>query len=258
MAKQRLNLGVGANDGTGDTLRAAGEKINENFDELYRISSSGGLRVELYKSYNDPVLPESEDISLPSIYNFSANELTMSEDPTLQEWQLNIPFDGRYVFMIQTLINPSSEEEYETILPGQWTDPALVYDRGYEDLNVAITAVNGTVFLNDSGETELQARISINGLGIDDIQYRDYDYEWVSGEKSVCINKTTRYVSHIDGTIVTVGDDGTCPIGFGIPAKSTEQEFSNGDLKSIFIEAKAVPNSGTLPIQLTIKDKEED
>ena len=84
MAKQRLNLGVGSNDGTGDTLRVAGEKINENFEELYRLSSSSGLRVELYKSYNEPVLPESEDVSLPSIYNFSANELTMSEDPTLQ------------------------------------------------------------------------------------------------------------------------------------------------------------------------------
>ena len=258
MAKQRLNLGVGSNDGTGDTLRVAGEKINENFEELYRLSSSSGLRIELYKSYNESVLPESEDISLPSIYDFSANELTMSEDPTIQGWQLNIPFDGRYVFMIQILVSPSQEYDQKTILPEQWTDPTLVYDRGYEDLNVAITAVNGTVFLNDSGETELQARISINGLGIEDVQYRDYDYEWVSGEKPVCINKTTRYVSHIDGTIVTVGDDGTCPIGFGIPAKSTEQEFSNGELKSIFIEAKAVPNSGTLPIQLTIKDKEED
>ena len=41
MAKQRLNLGVGSNDNTGDTLRAAGEKINENFDELYNIVVTG-------------------------------------------------------------------------------------------------------------------------------------------------------------------------------------------------------------------------
>ena len=41
MAKQRLNLGVGSNDNTGDTLRAAGEKINENFDELYNIVVAG-------------------------------------------------------------------------------------------------------------------------------------------------------------------------------------------------------------------------
>lgn len=35
MAKQTLLIGSAPNDGTGDTLRAAGEKINENFDEVY-------------------------------------------------------------------------------------------------------------------------------------------------------------------------------------------------------------------------------
>jgi len=35
MARQAINIGTSANDGTGDTLRAAGEKINDNFGELY-------------------------------------------------------------------------------------------------------------------------------------------------------------------------------------------------------------------------------
>lgn len=35
MAKQVIGLGSSANDGTGDTLRAAGDKINDNFTELY-------------------------------------------------------------------------------------------------------------------------------------------------------------------------------------------------------------------------------
>ena len=35
MAKQDLNLGTAANDGTGDDLRTAGTKINQNFTELY-------------------------------------------------------------------------------------------------------------------------------------------------------------------------------------------------------------------------------
>lgn len=35
MAKQTLDIGTSANDGTGDTLRSGGQKINENFDELY-------------------------------------------------------------------------------------------------------------------------------------------------------------------------------------------------------------------------------
>lgn len=35
MAKQTIGIGTTANDGTGDTLRVAFDKINDNFDELY-------------------------------------------------------------------------------------------------------------------------------------------------------------------------------------------------------------------------------
>ena len=35
MAQQSLNLGTNANDGTGDTLRVAMDKVNDNFTELY-------------------------------------------------------------------------------------------------------------------------------------------------------------------------------------------------------------------------------
>lgn len=36
MARQNIDTGTTANDGTGDTLRSAGTKINENFIELYQ------------------------------------------------------------------------------------------------------------------------------------------------------------------------------------------------------------------------------
>lgn len=35
MSKQTIGLGTIANDGTGDSLRVAGDKINDNFNELY-------------------------------------------------------------------------------------------------------------------------------------------------------------------------------------------------------------------------------
>ena len=35
MAKQTVNLGTAANDGTGDPLRSAFNKLNDNFDEVY-------------------------------------------------------------------------------------------------------------------------------------------------------------------------------------------------------------------------------
>ena len=41
MAKQLLNIGTTANDNTGDTLRSGGDKINDNFTELYTAIGNG-------------------------------------------------------------------------------------------------------------------------------------------------------------------------------------------------------------------------
>lgn len=45
MAKQTINRGTIANDGTGDTLRTAAQKINENFTELYNRTGSDSAQV---------------------------------------------------------------------------------------------------------------------------------------------------------------------------------------------------------------------
>tara|TARA_S200000501_G_scaffold328279_1_gene328092 strand:+ start:41 stop:247 length:207 start_codon:yes stop_codon:yes gene_type:complete len=41
MAKQIIGIGTTANDNTGDDLRTAGDKINDNFTELYNFDSVG-------------------------------------------------------------------------------------------------------------------------------------------------------------------------------------------------------------------------
>jgi len=41
MAKQVINTGNSVNDGTGDSLRSAGAKINQNFDEIYAVLGTG-------------------------------------------------------------------------------------------------------------------------------------------------------------------------------------------------------------------------
>lgn len=55
MARQEIYIGSAGNDGTGDTLRSGGKKINDNFSELYQdvaamqllvADSSGGVNLE--------------------------------------------------------------------------------------------------------------------------------------------------------------------------------------------------------------------
>ena len=41
MAKQTINIGSSANDGTGSTLRAGGDLINDNFNEIYTALGDG-------------------------------------------------------------------------------------------------------------------------------------------------------------------------------------------------------------------------
>ena len=41
MAYQSLEIGTTGNDGTGDTLRAGGDKINDNFSEIYTLLGTG-------------------------------------------------------------------------------------------------------------------------------------------------------------------------------------------------------------------------
>ena len=41
MAQQSINIGASANDGAGDPLRTAFDKINDNFLELYTVSGAG-------------------------------------------------------------------------------------------------------------------------------------------------------------------------------------------------------------------------
>lgn len=41
MAQQTINIGSSANDGTGDQLRTAFDKVNDNFDEVYAAGPVG-------------------------------------------------------------------------------------------------------------------------------------------------------------------------------------------------------------------------
>ena len=72
MAQQLLNVGSSANDGTGDTLRAAMIKTNENFTELYNspLLASGiiveGNEIRATRTNDDLVLTNKYGFSIPS------------------------------------------------------------------------------------------------------------------------------------------------------------------------------------------------
>ena len=82
MAQQTLNVGTNANDGTGDTLRVAMQKVNDMFTELYLSPLSGGdfefsgNEIRATRSNDDIVFKPSGTgaISMPAI-RFNGNNI---------------------------------------------------------------------------------------------------------------------------------------------------------------------------------------
>src|SRR6056300_332312 len=57
MAKQTINIGTVADDGTGTTIRAGGDLINDNFTELYdKLGAAGTLYSLTFPNATDTVV----------------------------------------------------------------------------------------------------------------------------------------------------------------------------------------------------------
>ena len=102
MTKQVLNRGTIANDGTGDTLRTAGLKINANFDELYQFlggKTDGTLSNEISLE-NDAIVFEGSSTDQHEVRLKAANA-TADRILTLPN------ADGEFVLTVatQTLTN---------------------------------------------------------------------------------------------------------------------------------------------------------
>ena len=80
MALQSLNIGTAANDGTGDNLRAGGDKINDNFSEIYTAFGDGSTLSSL---------------AITGLNSATANELvTVGATTTELDAESNLTFDG--------------------------------------------------------------------------------------------------------------------------------------------------------------------
>jgi hypothetical protein len=77
MAKQTIGLGAAANDGTGDNARASGQKINENFDELY---GRGAVVVHTGTTYTFVL---ADDFDYHQFSNAAAITLTVPTNATV-------------------------------------------------------------------------------------------------------------------------------------------------------------------------------
>ena len=142
MAQQTINIGTVANDGTGDPLRTAFDKVNDNFDEVYANTgvpddsvTYAKLGTEFTTSYTLPVpavgQPMNVDFSSAQVFvttlsadttiSFSNQEIGMVKDLILTgDYALTLPagstvsgtYDGTVENLIQVVITSSGQFWY--------------------------------------------------------------------------------------------------------------------------------------------------
>lgn len=77
MAKQIINIGSVPNDKSGDTLRAAFNKVNENFTELYNQLAVASL-TELAQDYAADMFVDGTHSGITVTYDDLNNKLNLT------------------------------------------------------------------------------------------------------------------------------------------------------------------------------------
>ena len=182
MAQQTLNIGTTANDGTGDTLRVAMDKVNDNFDEIYasplfneHITISGN-EIRANRSNDDLVFGPSGtgSIVFPAIkINDNNIEATRSND------DINIVPSGTGSVKIGSIsirdnvVSTNTSNADLELTPsgtGIVTAPEITIDSNIniKDNEIKTTVTNSDLVLTASGTGSVKiANADIDGGTID-------------------------------------------------------------------------------------------
>ena len=79
MAKLNVNIGLSVNDKTGDTLRTAFDKINQNFTELYTLTGGTSTAlIELAQDYAAPMFNHASHTNITAVYDDANNKILLT------------------------------------------------------------------------------------------------------------------------------------------------------------------------------------
>ena len=132
MAYQSLSLGTTANDGTGDTLRAGGDKINDNFVEIYTLLGTGSALTSGLSASSSVVTLTSGVLTTCSVatsLDMNGTELILDADA-------------------DTSIHASTDDQIDIKIAG--ADDFAFTANKFDILSGSTLEVNGTLDMNGS------------------------------------------------------------------------------------------------------------
>ena len=180
MAKQSINLGSSANDGGGTTLRAGGDIVNDNFNELYTALGNGtALQIALGSpstgdvlTYNGSIFTTATPSTLANIVEDTTPQLGGNLDVNAQQIvsvsnnNIVIAPNGSGAIVLDGQTWPTADGTANQVLKTDGSGnlaygnvEAVVNIDGANDLESATLAV-GDKFLVSDGGTEGRALLS--------------------------------------------------------------------------------------------------
>ena len=169
MAKQSLGLGASANDNTGDTLRAGGDKINDNFTEIYTAIGNGtNLNISLSNPASGQVLRYNGSTFLPSDYSALTTSLDVAGYSIIYSSNGNINLNPNGTGNV--LINNGSIVNTFNGTTGVVDFPTKIqYKNEYDALGNAPAAASYTgYFFTVDGDDNPYVNINITAGGVGD------------------------------------------------------------------------------------------
>ena len=169
MAKQSLGLGASANDKTGDTLRAGGDKINDNFTEIYTAIGNGtNLNISLSNPASGQVLRYNGSTFLPSDYSALTTSLDVAGYSIISSSNGNINLNPNGTGNV--LINNGSIVNTFNGTTGVVDFPTKIqYKNEYDALGNAPAAASYTgYFFTVDGDDNPYVNINITAGGVGD------------------------------------------------------------------------------------------
>jgi hypothetical protein len=167
MAKQPIGIGSSANDGTGDALRVAFDKVNDNFDEVYADDFVTTARIA-----DDAITEAHLDAT-----NAPTDNYVLSYDSATSGFTWVQQYDGDITGIVagDGLTGDATSGD-ATLAVGAGTgitvnaDDIQIADGGVDTLQLAADAVDGTKIADDSIDSEHYVDGSIDTAHIADDQ----------------------------------------------------------------------------------------
>ena len=187
MAKQTINIGTTANDGTGDPLRTAFDKVNDNFTELYSddtgdVDSVNGQTVVVTLDTDD--IPEGTinfynayhtgDVEGSAILTIQDNVVdhdqlaaryTEKQDIATTSWTINLDASSYGIFEFTSALTGATTLNIQNIKKGQVIDILVT---GAQTITLADSFTTSTINQAGTGVYDVAASNHIQLTCVDD------------------------------------------------------------------------------------------